>query len=458
MKKFLNFVTVISFFVVGCYPGRQVYQADNQISQADNYDYEDNYNNTDVTYQTFYDQLQPYGNWISYPEYGNVWQPNVREGFRPYETGGHWVSTVDGWAWASDYNWGWAPFHYGRWLYDQSIGWAWVPGYEWAPAWVTWGQYDEYYAWAPLAPGINVSLGNTWRAPDNYWSFVPRNYINSSNINRYVVRNSYNTNVNNITIINITIINNYNSYNQRDYYHRGPVYQEVERFTHKPITQVGIVSTKKPGLSRVVNKEFEVYRPALSPNAANNNGIPRRMKLSNETRSYNGAVNGTLQNEAGINQQNQNINKVPERYRKGALANGINNGDNVTRENIDNTNRQLQQQMENSRRMRTRLPADNRPLISESPVRTQQFPQNNQQNNIRRQVIRSNPPADHVQPSRPEPAFQNERNIQKPAFPSQNEKIMRQPQAPTMPNRVESREANPVRSMQTGRPGNFRRP
>src|SRR5580693_6871383 len=104
-----------------------------------------------VSFQVFYDQLSPYGSWISYPEYGYVWVPTgVPSGFRPYSTGGHWVYTPDGWTWVSDYSWGWAPFHYGNWFYDQNYGWMWLPDYDWAPAWVTWGEYGDNYCWAPI--------------------------------------------------------------------------------------------------------------------------------------------------------------------------------------------------------------------------------------------------------------------------------------------------------------------
>src|ERR1700694_2271192 len=61
----------------------------------------------EVSYQTFYDDLSPYGQWIDYPGYGYVWMPNVGYGFKPYATNGHWVYSEAGWVWASDYNWGW---------------------------------------------------------------------------------------------------------------------------------------------------------------------------------------------------------------------------------------------------------------------------------------------------------------------------------------------------------------
>src|SRR5687768_11037834 len=126
-----------------------------------------------VSYQTFYDELDPYGHWIEYPEYGYVWQPDLGPGFRPYSTNGHWVWTEDyGWTWVSQYSWGWAPFHYGRWFHDPYYGWLWLPGYEWSPAWVMWRGGGDYYGWAPLGPqfsvSVNLSFGR-YNPPSNYW-------------------------------------------------------------------------------------------------------------------------------------------------------------------------------------------------------------------------------------------------------------------------------------------------
>src|ERR1700761_8790672 len=73
----------------------------------------------DASYQTFYDQLSPYGQWIEDPNYGYVWMPDAGPDFKPYATDGHWVYTDEGWTWASDYAWGWAPFHYGRWFFSD---------------------------------------------------------------------------------------------------------------------------------------------------------------------------------------------------------------------------------------------------------------------------------------------------------------------------------------------------
>jgi len=52
-----------------------------------------------VSFQTFYDELSPYGQWINYQDYGRVWIPDVEEGFQPYGTRGHWVVTEYGNTW-----------------------------------------------------------------------------------------------------------------------------------------------------------------------------------------------------------------------------------------------------------------------------------------------------------------------------------------------------------------------
>ncbi len=92
-----------------------------------------------VSFQVFYDELSPYGDWVKDARYGYIWLPAVREDFHPYGTEGHWVMTEYGNAWVSYYDWGWAPFHYGRWYFDDYFqSWAWIPGYEWGPAWVNW--------------------------------------------------------------------------------------------------------------------------------------------------------------------------------------------------------------------------------------------------------------------------------------------------------------------------------
>jgi len=98
-----------------------------------------------VSFQVFYDQLSPYGQWVDYANWGYVWIPDAGPDFEPYSTAGHWVMTKYGWTWVSEYPWGWAPFHYGRWDFNDDLGWFWIPDTEWGPAWVTWRRANGYY-------------------------------------------------------------------------------------------------------------------------------------------------------------------------------------------------------------------------------------------------------------------------------------------------------------------------
>lgn len=227
--------------------------------------------NEPITYQQFYDQLSPYGSWVSYQDYGYVWVPDIPD-FQPYYSNGQWVYTDYGWTWASDYSWGWAPFHYGRWLEDPSLGWLWVPGYDWGPAWVSWRGSSDYYGWAPLGPrmDINASVGS-----NGSWCFVPSRYINSPHLSNYYVDRSTNvTIINKTTIINNTTNNttiiNHNSNNHvaitndnRKVYVAGPSITDVERTTNITIKPVQIVNRSTPGTAQVSKNSVSMYRPPV---------------------------------------------------------------------------------------------------------------------------------------------------------------------------------------------------
>ena len=242
-----------------------------------------------ITYQQFYNDLSPYGDWINYGNYGYVWVP-YQANFRPYYTNGYWVYTSYGWTWVSNYNWGWAPFHYGRWIDDMRFGWMWVPGYEWAPAWVTWRGGGDYYGWAPLAPGmdINISAGSI---PYTDWTFVPRHYINSQRINNYYVDRSRNvTIINNTTIINnITIVNNQNNGTRRATYNQGPPVREVEQTTGTRIRRYNLVTTNKPEATQISNSSVRLFRPTVNQQPSNSNPRPEKIKSLDEIRATHSA-------------------------------------------------------------------------------------------------------------------------------------------------------------------------
>ena len=230
----------------------------------------------EITYQQFYNDLSPYGDWINYGNYGYAWVPSMSN-FRPYYTNGYWVYTDYGWTWVSNYNWGWAPFHYGRWMNDMRYGWVWIPGNEWAPAWVTWRGGGNYYGWAPLGPGMSIN-DNFGSISYNDWTFVPRNYITSHNLNRYYVNQSRNvTIINNTTIINTTSPRNSNGTRSANY-HPGPPVREIEQSTGTRIRRYNLETTNKPGETRVSNNSIRVFRPAINQQSSNSSNVrPERV-------------------------------------------------------------------------------------------------------------------------------------------------------------------------------------
>src|SRR5512133_2113883 len=184
----------------------------------------------DVTTDTFYDSLSPYGTWVNVSGYGRCWRPTVavvNVGWEPYFDSGRWVYTDYGWYWVSDYSWGWAPFHYGRWFRHASWGWCWAPDTIWGPSWVAWRYSDAYCGWAPLPPGAYFTFGigltfhgrrcNDWNdcgLGPRHGHFVAWRDFDRHGLHSYAVRGQERntiyrntTVVNNITVNNNTVIN-----------------------------------------------------------------------------------------------------------------------------------------------------------------------------------------------------------------------------------------------------------
>jgi hypothetical protein len=107
-------------------------------------------------YVVGYEDLDDYGDWRSYPEYGQVWVPRrMHAGWAPYQYG-HWAWVEPwGWSWVDEAPWGFAPFHYGRWA-QFGGNWGWVPCSSrempvYAPALVAWVGFG--------GRGFSASLG-----------------------------------------------------------------------------------------------------------------------------------------------------------------------------------------------------------------------------------------------------------------------------------------------------------
>jgi hypothetical protein len=133
---------------------------------------------------TFHAALSPYGTWVDRPS-GEIWVPSasvVGADFRPYDSGGGWVYTDEGWYFDTAWDWGAIPFHYGRWTFESEYGWVWVAGYDWAPAWVDWSYGGGYVGWAPLPPaGVVVSVSSP------HWYYVEERHFAAPRVATHVL-------------------------------------------------------------------------------------------------------------------------------------------------------------------------------------------------------------------------------------------------------------------------------
>jgi len=254
-----------------------------------------------VNFQVFYDQLSPYGEWTSNSDYGYIWIPDVGPEFSPYSTNGSWIMTDYGWTWVSDYPWGWAPFHYGRWDYDNNYGWFWVPDNEWGPSWVTWRRGNGYYGWAPMRPGISVSMsfGNGYDNID-HWNFVRDRDFGRPNQGRYYVNRRDNDMIIRSSSV---IINTYNDNNRNVTYISGPGREDVQRYSGRRISNVTIHDNDRPG-QNLSRNQLEIYRPQFDRNNdARQRSAPSKVLDIKDVRPVSERNSGNRRNDVHVNQQ-----------------------------------------------------------------------------------------------------------------------------------------------------------
>ncbi len=224
----------------------------------------------------FYDELDPYGDWIDYEDYGYVFAPRVSSHWRPY-TEGRWVWTHEyGWLWVSEEPFGWATYHYGRWM-PSRYGWLWVPGYEWGPAWVSWRSGGDYVGWAPLPPrarwqvGVGFDIGHA-----RFDSFIGERDYNFVPINRFAdyrydrIADHVVPVERNITIINVTQnITNYST-EERRVVNRGIDPERVRQQTGREIRRVRVQQVsdvREARQARVRGEQVEVFAPEVQKKA-----------------------------------------------------------------------------------------------------------------------------------------------------------------------------------------------
>ena len=299
--------------------------------------------NFGVSFQVFYNELSPYGDWVMDPTYGYVWVPYVDQSFQPYVSNGYWTMTNFGNTWVSQYDWGWAPFHYGRWYWSTYYGWSWIPGYEWGPAWVSWRTGGGFYGWAPLGPGMNIGIHIN--IPARHWVFIPQRRFRAGFYHRFMVPHYNVTHVFNRT----TFINNTYVYNNTTYY-TGPNRREIERVTRTSVPVYQVNNSSKPGRAIVQNNSVNVYRPQISNARGSRESARPSRVFSPEEYKQRSAVqsrNAQEQSKRAVQvQPESSVQAVPSRNaqsrnKETAVQNGNNNriSSNPSNRNNENINR-----------------------------------------------------------------------------------------------------------------------
>ena len=264
---------------------KKISEMDVSIDSTDD-SLEDLYN-ISVSYQSFYDELAPSGEWLKITKDETdedlkdgegqgfasdiiradeielyIWHPTGMDSdWHPY-TNGRWVYTTQGWMWASNYSWGWAVYHYGRWWNSKNFGWVWIPGHVWAPAWVRWKVTEGHIGWCPLTPyakwnayvGIDAS-NYRYNNRDEDWVFIQKNgfidEISKSNIIGADKNSTYISKAKDIIDIRAenSKINNF-----------GPDVKDIESKSGKSIETRDIIISGEKGNAIVGDKDVTVYR------------------------------------------------------------------------------------------------------------------------------------------------------------------------------------------------------
>jgi hypothetical protein len=96
--------------------------------------------------------LNYYGNFMTVPGYGNVWQPYfIGANWSPFQDGGWAFYPSFGYMFVSGYPWGWMPYNYGNWAFAPGFGWIWQPG--------------NWNSWNALPLVVNAPVGTKVPVP-----------------------------------------------------------------------------------------------------------------------------------------------------------------------------------------------------------------------------------------------------------------------------------------------------
>ena len=363
----------------------------------------------DVSLQTFYDELSPYGTWIQDREYGYVWRPDVdQRDFRPYYSDGRWVMTEYGNTWVSEYDWGWAPFHYGRWVNNRYNEWVWIPDTVWGPAWVSWRSGGGYYGWAPLGPGININIGGGgyYDIPQSWWVFIPQRNIYYDRFPRY--RGNRNVNIyNNTTIIN------YTGQRNRHNYYTGPRRDDIRRATNRDVPVYNVNRSNRAGRSTIANNTVNIYNPRSSRSSDNNSGrTPAPKAVVTESTYSNNRGNVTRGNATPTTRNN-----TESRTNRTSVERGTNRTETSAAQRAERSRQQTEQTQQN----RTSAQQGTAPSRTQRTQRVEQS-QAQQQERSREQQATTQAQAERTQRVQQAQAQQQERSREQQAQAQQQER------------------------------------
>lgn len=229
----------------------------------------------EVSFDFFYENLSPYGEWLEVGDYGTCWRPHgIDEDWAPYSDG-YWSYTDGGWTWVSYEDFGGIVYHYGRWVKVEDEGWCWVPDYEWGPAWVSWRNNDDYVGWAPLPPearwrrdtGISVWVDTSYDIGPSYYNFCAVRDFGAPYIRPCIVRRSENVVIirNTVNITNITF-----NTGAGCVFNTGPDYTYINRRVQRQIPALKLVRQTNINVinKTVINNNIKVVNvnPVLRGN------------------------------------------------------------------------------------------------------------------------------------------------------------------------------------------------
>lgn len=333
-----------------------------------------------ISFQTFHDELAPYGRWVYDDEDGRIWVPDVERDFRPYATRGHWIVTDYGNTWVSDYDWGWAPFHYGRWRMHDRYGWVWIPGDEWGPAWVNWRSGGGYYGWAPMGPRVGISININL---PSLWVFVPQRHLCSPYVYNYYERSPRVVNI----YHNTTIINNIYRNNNHNYVY-GPDRRDIERATRSRVEVYKVNNSGRPGNATVRNGSVNIYRPEVNRDQRWGNDDRDNRNSRNDSRgNYNDRDNRDSRND------NRDGNSDRDNRGRPGYSGNSSPADRITSDNsrAGNSAPSRPQQVDRTPGVEQRAPYEDRTSQRASSGRDQSAPQRPEERRVEQPSRREAP-------------------------------------------------------------------